>query len=1089
VGTYEYDFVASNALGVVTSATVPIVIVPIVMEDLGTNTPTPGPYDIAQLLYTPGFYTPGGLNYYTDDGAGHSAWAGQTFITGTNKDGYVMTSLTWKSSGNGSAFTDFQFYDFYVFSVAGTPPAATQIASYQCYGGGPELDWYKFVGLNVSLAPNTLYAYAFGRDSSATGWEDIASVNTNVGPYTNGQVCTIYPPTGGPVTYGTGGTFDATFDIGLTPSTAPFAGTPTYTPNVNPIYAATTVTLNEVASGTPPLTLQWYADNGTGGVTWTPVPAATLTNLVVDTTSLAPNSYEYEVVVKNNSATVTSAPVTLTLVAASAPIIVTDTTPSPINENYAGEDTTFSATFAGTLPIYYQWMVNTGSGYKAVPSSSNPSATNDTLILTNVQAAEVGTYYLFASNSIGSLTNTPATLTVLAAPAPPAAGTYGAALVADGPLAYWQLNDTGDTTTGILPAYDFSGHNLDGVYGAGAAVGAPGPTSSTGFPGFPAGNTAVTTTQTGTADAYVHFPDLNIPTNTATITAWIYPTATQPTYTGLVMSRNYNNSDAAGLAFGGTINAISMPALCYYWNKGSAATYGFDTGLFPPLNQWSFVALTIQPSNATVYLYYIDPVTKLPALYSATNPVTNTVETFSVNTVSGIGTNAIGTDPYSAAGRSFTGNMDQVAVFDTTLTDSQILAMFGNAAGISSFAPSITAQPLSKGAYAGATVNFTAAGINGTAPFSYQWQFNGVNLTNSAEISGATNLTLTLSDVAAASEGTYTLLVKNSVTTTVSSNATLVVKTPAPGSYEAAVLQMNPLAYWGLDETNAAPGTAVAYDYVNGLNGVYQSGAEYGYNGIVGPEAPQFPGFPATNWALETFYNTASSYVSGMTVGTMVASNLTYAMWINPQANAENWSGLLMDRGAAGEGFGFGGTVNAGGMTGLGYTWNQNSSDSWDFVSDLYPETNQWSFVAMVIEPTKATIYLMSTNQGIHAAVNAISQDTEEFGVAWHIGDDAASTTGGRTFPGMISGVGVFLSALSSNQLVTLYDAGLGKAPPAQGVTLDIAKATAGNLTVAWSAGTLVEATNLAGPWITNATAVSPYTVTPTNSQLFFKVK
>jgi len=38
-----------------------------------------------------------------------------------------------------------------------------------------------------------------------------------------------------------------------------------------------------------------------------------------------------------------------------------------------------------------------------------------------------------------------------------------------------------------------------------------------------------------------------------------------------------------------------------------------------------------------------------------------------------------------------------------------------------------------------------------------------------------------------------------------------------------------------------------------------------------------------------------------------------------------------------------------------------------------------------------------------------------------------------------------------------------------------------------WTTGTLLEATNLSGPWVTNA-AVSPYTVTPTNTQMFYRL-
>jgi len=38
-----------------------------------------------------------------------------------------------------------------------------------------------------------------------------------------------------------------------------------------------------------------------------------------------------------------------------------------------------------------------------------------------------------------------------------------------------------------------------------------------------------------------------------------------------------------------------------------------------------------------------------------------------------------------------------------------------------------------------------------------------------------------------------------------------------------------------------------------------------------------------------------------------------------------------------------------------------------------------------------------------------------------------------------------------------------------------------------WATGTLLEATNLSGPWVTNS-AVSPFTVVPTNTQMFFRL-
>ena len=54
-------------------------------------------------------------------------------------------------------------------------------------------------------------------------------------------------------------------------------------------------------------------------------------------------------------------------------------------------------------------------------------------------------------------------------------------------------------------------------------------------------------------------------------------------------------------------------------------------------------------------------------------------------------------------------------------------------------------------------------------------------------------------------------------------------------------------------------------------------------------------------------------------------------------------------------------------------------------------------------------------------------------------------------------------------------------------VTLGIA-ASGTNVVLSWPSGTLVEATNLLGPWITNSAAVSPFTVAATNTSEFFKI-
>jgi hypothetical protein len=64
----------------------------------------------------------------------------------------------------------------------------------------------------------------------------------------------------------------------------------------------------------------------------------------------------------------------------------------------------------------------------------------------------------------------------------------------------------------------------------------------------------------------------------------------------------------------------------------------------------------------------------------------------------------------------------------------------------------------------------------------------------------------------------------------------------------------------------------------------------------------------------------------------------------------------------------------------------------------------------------------------------------------------------------------------------------VGAAPPP--VTIQ-AQFSAGTLTLTWSQGALLQATNVLGPWLTNATATSPYTVMPATNgpRMFYRVQ
>jgi len=549
------------------------------LTDLGATAPTPGANDIVQLSATGNQTFPDNLNYYDNNQVAYGTGEpGQTFTTGSASGGYTLTSLAMKTAGLAS-YNDIsipQDYYLHIYSVSGG--TATVIQTYTSglitFNDG---DWLQWSGLSVSLASSTSYAYSFGRTSSGAGWEAMAVSSSN--PYAGGQIGLI-PVAGGAITFGASHEFDAVFDLGFAVPSFPVTSIPSISPTNNPVYAGTLVTLTEAATGTSPMHYQWRTDGGGGG-SRTNIPGAVATNLSVTTAGWKAGAYLYDVVVSNSIGVSTSGVATLNLGAASAPVLVSDITPNPAL-GYVGSSVTFSAVFNGTLPISYQWKAATGGS-----ATNIPGATNSSLTLSDLQTANAGSYTLLASNSIGGPVSTSAArLTVLPLPA------FISAVMQDNPVGYWRLNETSSTASGTLTAVDMTG-NYNGVYGSAAADGVAGPDPASGFAGFESSNTAAEFTS-GVANSFVTIPELNLNTNTVTISAWIYPIGTPASYSGLVFCRP--GGDASGFNF------TTSGQLGYTWNQNNSDTWDWFSGLVPPLQQWSFVALVISPDNAIIYL-------------------------------------------------------------------------------------------------------------------------------------------------------------------------------------------------------------------------------------------------------------------------------------------------------------------------------------------------------------------------------------------------------------------------------------------------------------------------------------------------------
>ena len=396
-------------------------------------------------------------------------------------------------------------------------------------------------------------------------------------------------------------------------------------------------------------------------------------------------------------------------------------------------------------------------------------------------------------------------------------GTYGAAVVGKQPVAFYEFNETGDSSGGTLVALDWGNYN--GVYGKyvnnGTSVYGPSPNASGG--GYPytgpfvSPNWAVSFSGSGPGNE-VTLPAFNLNTNTVTLTAWIKP-ASQSAVTNAALIFCRSNTTVAGLAYTGGTNSGGYPTLGYNWGNDPATT-GWNSGLVAPEQQWSLVGLVITPSNSTVYVLSVynlyNPRTHQ---FSGSNYLAMATQAHSNGVQAFDGATLIGRDSGNTAGGYFNGTVDEVAVFNRALTQSDLLSL-ASAAGISGVAPSVTSGPTNQTVAAGQTAQFSV-GASGTQALSYQWQAgvtnSGVytNLVDGGRIWGSTTAVLSISNAAYADGADYRVVVSNFYGSATSGKATLTVTAPPP------------VAAFGLSATSV--GTGVTVYFTNLTTGVWDS--------------------------------------------------------------------------------------------------------------------------------------------------------------------------------------------------------------------------------------------------------------------------
>ncbi|HEX4266029.1 MAG TPA: immunoglobulin domain-containing protein [Verrucomicrobiae bacterium] len=257
---------------------------------LGSNPPSPGPNDQYQTNYVALAQSPppggGAFNYYVDANPS----PGQTFTTGSNPNGYILSSLALYDADNTGGGFGNETFTLGVYSVSGA--TATLITTYVSQSIAiPDFNWFQWTGLGAILQPNTQYAYAMWKNGP--GWMNLG--NNNVG-YSGGQVATV-PQAGGTMNFSTSSPWNADFDAGLTAITVPVVGQPAFSP-YSVTLPGTSVTASAPVTGPGPYSFQWQTDGGGGG-TLTNIPGATASNLVINAAVVG--HYLYDLIVSNNT--------------------------------------------------------------------------------------------------------------------------------------------------------------------------------------------------------------------------------------------------------------------------------------------------------------------------------------------------------------------------------------------------------------------------------------------------------------------------------------------------------------------------------------------------------------------------------------------------------------------------------------------------------------------------------------------------------------------------------------------------------------------------------------------------------------------
>jgi|GEM_PF-2703475 len=405
------------------------------------------------------------------------------------------------------------------------------------------------------------------------------------------------------------------------------------------------------------------------------------------------------------------------------PTIVTQ--PSSLT-NSAGATATFTVFAAGTAPLHYQWQfngTNLNDGGRIGGSQSN------VLQIANMMPQDAGNYQVIVANNYGSISSTPATLSLL--------------LPLTNNLSLWLRGDLG-VTTNAAGQVSFWADQSGAAHHASQTVTSQQPLLlNNGLGGLPILRFSAS------ASDYLNLTSQVLNSQQFTIFAVVSDTSTG-TGNREIFSEWTTTNGLTSVYFGTTKNNPVQARLTDYFNINGVGSLSNPTA--------DFIYTGVSgATNAAVF--------QNQSLIASTNtPLSTRVLTSPY---------VIGRQGFANNSEYWQGDIAEILVYNAELNTSQRTQIWSYL--LSRYSqPVFTTQPLSQTVATGGSVVFSASAPTLT-PLTYQWFVNGSPLTNSSRITGLHSNVLTITNLAGGDAGGYQLIVSNTYGVAASTVAALTV--------------------------------------------------------------------------------------------------------------------------------------------------------------------------------------------------------------------------------------------------------------------------------------------------------------------------